>query len=442
MKRFCALKVFFFIYILPFSGHAFSIPTIPKLHLPHVTKPKAQYTLDLGTFKTEKDARTFRNKVASEQGIPVQIKRDHKALYTVYAGPTGDVRKLRALKSKYVSTSPKKSAWPNAFGHALGKVKKPKAQSKETLYTLDLGTYKVEKNANAYRNKMASKLDMPVHIKKTDNALYVVYVGPSDDVRKLQAIRHKYVLAPTKTKKSVSPRLPKHFGVLKYEIKDVSKFISFNIGPAFTEPGFTQTLLLWPETQNTYLSTGDTDTVGFIEVFFGGTRHFNKGYDAALGLSLLGSTNMNPEGDVLIASSPQFNNFFYSYKINHSHIALKGKLSSETFFHVPSVQPYVSGSVGVGFNYAYQFGMTPKLFEAVTPPLFQPNTETSFIYTVGIGLQKPLNNHWLIGAGYTFSDWGQSKLAAAPEQTLTGHGLTLNRLYVNAIELGFTYRPK
>lgn len=80
------------------------------------------------------------------------------------------------------------------------------------------------------------------------------------------------------------------------------------------------------------------------------------------------------------------------------------------------------------FNDAHGFHSTPTIFEAEPTPNFASHTQASFTYTVGAGVQKALSQHWQIGVGYEFTDWGKSSLGRAAEQTLN-QGLTLNHLY-------------
>ena len=69
---------------------------------------------------------------------------------------------------------------------------------------------------------------------------------------------------------------------------------------------------------------------------------------------------------------------------------------------------------------------------------FAAYTQTSFTYTLGAGIQKILTNHWQVGLGYEFADWGQSRLNRASEQTI-GQGLSLSHLYTNGLVFNLTY---
>jgi opacity protein-like surface antigen len=119
----------------------------------------------------------------------------------------------------------------------------------------------------------------------------------------------------------------------------------------------------------------------------------------------------------------------------HTHLALKGKLLAD---HNSMIIPWLSASIGVGFNQAHHFNNTPIISEAIASPNFSNNTMTAFTYTLGAGIQRNLNTHWQAGIGYEFSDWGKSQLGRAYEQTL-GSGLILNHLYTNGVLFNLTY---
>ncbi|HHS9463875.1 TPA: outer membrane protein, partial [Legionella anisa] len=76
--------------------------------------------------------------------------------------------------------------------------------------------------------------------------------------------------------------------------------------------------------------------------------------------------------------------------------------------------------------------------EALPNPDFADHTKTAFTYTLGAGVQKALNDHWQIGAGYEFADWGKSELGRAFGQTMNS-GLALNHLYTNGVLFNLTY---
>ena len=147
--------------------------------------------------------------------------------------------------------------------------------------------------------------------------------------------------------------------------------------------------------------------------------------------------NTTFSGNIWDDANPSFNNYNYAYNLNHKHIAVKGKLLGQ--LGLPCFnQPYISASLGVGFNTSHHFTSTPTIVEALPTPNFSSNTTTSFTYTLGIGIQGEITKNWQVGVGYEFADWGQSQLGRAPGQTM-GQGLSLSHLYTNGLMLNLTY---
>lgn len=205
--------------------------------------------------------------------------------------------------------------------------------------------------------------------------------------------------------------------------------------PVWERVGSTQTFYLTPEIEKSYVTSQSTHTLFDGEVFLGVQKTLSQTLQGQLGLAVAATSNANLSGVIWDDADPQFNNYTYSYKIQHTHAAAKGKLLADAGFWFI---PWVSASLGVGFNDAHGFHSTPTLFEALPTPDFSSHTQTSFTYTVGAGVQKALNEHWQIGAGYEFADWGKSQLGLAADQTL-GSGLTLNHLYTNGVLFNLTY---
>ena len=147
------------------------------------------------------------------------------------------------------------------------------------------------------------------------------------------------------------------------------------------------------------------------------------------------TSNAKLSGNIWDDADSAFNNYSYSYQVQHTHVAVKGKLLADRGHRFI---PWISASLGVGFNDAHGFQNTPLISQAVTMPNFTSSTEISFTYMLGVGLQKALSSHWQIGAGYEFGDWGQSQLSRASGQTLNS-GLSLNHLCTNGALFNLTY---
>jgi opacity protein-like surface antigen len=116
-------------------------------------------------------------------------------------------------------------------------------------------------------------------------------------------------------------------------------------------------------------------------------------------------------------------------------VALKGRLISNGKWFV---SPYISASVGVSFNHEFDFSIQPTNSTEVAPPPFNSNSNTSFVYTAGIGFQKSLTENLQVALGYEFADWGKAQLSRADGQTIN-QGLTVNNLYTNQLLLSLFY---
>ena len=211
---------------------------------------------------------------------------------------------------------------------------------------------------------------------------------------------------------------------------------TFSIGPVWENTGHRQTFYLTPSIEKTYVPSKSTHALADGELFFGWQRPLTNALHAQLGLAVATTSNADLSGHIWDDANPVYNNYNYAYQVQHTHIAVKGKLLRDTSFH--ALSPYISGSLGLGFNQAHNFSNTPTLFQAVTTPNFAANTSTSFTYTLGIGVQRALKEHWQAGVGYEFADWGHSHLGRASGQTLN-EGLSLNHLYTNGLLFNLTW---
>lgn len=210
---------------------------------------------------------------------------------------------------------------------------------------------------------------------------------------------------------------------------------SLSLGPAWTNPGQSQTFYLAPEAEKTFTANRKSETLLNSELFLGIQKQLPHAFQNQLGLALAATSSANLSGNIWDDAEPLFNNYTYSYQVQHTHIAIKDKLLLSSAY---SFLPWVSASLGVGFNRASGFSNTPSIFEAIAMPNFSSNTETSFTYAFGVGVQKAINQHWQTGVGYEFANWGKSQLGSAPGQTLNS-GLKLNHLYTQNLMFNLTY---
>ena len=217
---------------------------------------------------------------------------------------------------------------------------------------------------------------------------------------------------------------------------DYSVVATVSAGPAWNKAGQTQTLLLQPDFFNTYQAKKSTQTIAIGELFLGLQRRVSARLLGQLGLAIAATSQVRLQGDIWETANPVFNNFTYRYDTRQTRASIKGKFFSEAFSK--TWLPYLGGSLGAGFNKTYHFSSTPRLFETIQAPAFQSNKNTAFTYTVEIGIQKTLNQHWQTGLGYQFADWGCNALARAIGQTL-GTGLQLNHVLTQQLQFNMSY---
>lgn len=210
---------------------------------------------------------------------------------------------------------------------------------------------------------------------------------------------------------------------------------TLSLGPAWQSNGNTQTFYLSPGVEKTYTANSPTNAMTNAEIFLGLQKDLPHQFQGQLGLAVAFAGNAKLSGNIWDDADPKFNNYTYSYKVNHIHLALKGILLVDYGYWLT---PWVSGSLGVGSNHAYSFSNTPIIFEAMPNSNFSSNTVIAFTYTLGVGVQRVLNRHWQAGIGYEFADWGRSQLGRASGQTLNS-GLSMNHLYTNGFLLNLTY---
>jgi len=229
-------------------------------------------------------------------------------------------------------------------------------------------------------------------------------------------------------------------GTMSELMSDSQFLFGLSAGPTWVSGSQSQTINLEPDVKKTYTANNQKNLFPSAELFIGWqkplpARLIGQPLISQLGISIVGAGNAKRSGDIWEDADPDFDNFNYHYKIQHTDVAVKGRLIVHS---VCTFEPYIAGRIGIGFNRAYDFNITPKIVEEVAPPSFASNTTTSLIYTLGIGLQKSINTHLQAAIGYEFADWGQTQLSRAFGQTIN-HGLTESHLYANQVQLSLFY---
>lgn len=215
----------------------------------------------------------------------------------------------------------------------------------------------------------------------------------------------------------------------------INGVVAFSLGPAWVNHIPSQTLSIAPNIVNTYTRGEDNAALLSGELFLGLETHPFYRIISQTGLAIAAININDIEGDILSDGESEFNNYAYDYKLQHIHVAVKEKL---LFTTRTKISPWISASVGLAWNDAYDFNNTPKIFEAVKAPNFKDHTQTAFTYTLGIGFQYTLTRNWQAGIGYEFADLGKSALGSAEGQ-LTQDRLQAKHLYTNGVLFNLTY---
>ena len=213
-----------------------------------------------------------------------------------------------------------------------------------------------------------------------------------------------------------------------------TRVVTLSASPSWSKGGKAQTLFLQPDVEKTYTANKKMEALASGEAFLGWQKSLNHNILGQLGIALAASTDARLSGDQWEDADPDYNNYYYNYKINHWHLAAKAKLLAQ----ISMVQPYISGSMGLGFNRAHGFDVIPRIEMETPPPPFSDKTQIAFTYTLGLGVQKAVAKNWSVGVGYEFADWGKSRLAQGPMQTV-GQGLSLSHLYTHGVQCTISF---
>lgn len=208
-----------------------------------------------------------------------------------------------------------------------------------------------------------------------------------------------------------------------------------SMGPLWENAGETQTLYLAQNVKKTYSAANNTNTLVGLSLFWGVQKPLFNDILGQIGVTLSNASNAVLNGEIWDDANPKFNNLTYQYSIKATRIAAKGTL---LFDKNLIVIPWVSGSAGMSYNYYSNFLNVPKIFEAVRNPNFQSYTSQRFTYSFSAGFQKKLIDHWQLGVGYEFTDWGGGRLSKSAYQT-NFNALQMHHYYTNGLIFNITY---
>lgn len=226
--------------------------------------------------------------------------------------------------------------------------------------------------------------------------------------------------------------IPNNTNISKYFVPLV---FTGNIGPLWENAGQTQTFFLAPKVKKTYAAAKTTNVITTLSLFWGVQKSLATDLFTHFGVTVATASNAVLTGEIWDDGYPKFNNFTYQYSVKATRVAAKGILFYD--IKLPAV-PWLSASLGISYNNFYNFINSPKIFEAVTNFNFKHYTSTAFTYNFGAGLQKKIDNHWSLGLGYDFTDWGHGRLSKSFYQA-NFNAIKMQHYYTNGFVFNITY---
>ena len=111
----------------------------------------------------------------------------------------------------------------------------------------------------------------------------------------------------------------------------LQQVITFSIGPAWSNNGKTQTLILQPDLEKTYSATFHSNILPYGELFFGFQKRLNSILYNQLGLEIAGGGEAKLRGDIWEDADPDFNNYRYTYAISELRVMARTKFLIDIF---------------------------------------------------------------------------------------------------------------
>lgn len=185
-----------------------------------------------------------------------------------------------------------------------------------------------------------------------------------------------------------------------------------------------------------YQQSTSTQTVGLLETFLGMEARLSRLISLQPGFDLSIPTTFDVKSNFFQGTSvPSGSSNSYYYKVSSDQLLAATKL----FFNCEWYHPYLYGGIGLGFNRAFDYRANIPPFSTVTR-LYSNNSETSFSYAVGLGLDVDLTRRIRLGAGYRFSNFGAVALGQAVINTTPVAGsLSQPDLYVNEVVVQLSF---
>ncbi|VEB33501.1 outer membrane protein [Legionella cherrii] len=165
-----------------------------------------------------------------------------------------------------------------------------------------------------------------------------------------------------------------------------------------------------------YFSKKHNQTTGFVGGFLGTEYQLpHPGLFLQAGIEYDYFGNVRIKGLNAVGIEPDTSTFYnYSWRIQTQQVLAVAKLFTTTELTLGAPHqffPYLSVGLGAAFNNANEFSATTEETGSINiTPTFNDHTQSAFSYTLGIGVDTPINQQMRFGVGYRFSDFGKASL--------------------------------
>lgn len=214
-------------------------------------------------------------------------------------------------------------------------------------------------------------------------------------------------------------------------------------GVAILNPSHSQTYVSTDDNQFIYHEQNSNDVAGVFGVAVGKEYALPTNFLVQASLQYTLWTNVSIDANHSVGITPNTSTLYdYHYRLTGRQLLLtaKGLTTVKKIFH-----PYIMLGMGPAFNTMYDYDFTTNESGSLNAtPAFSDNTQASFSYAAGLGMDSDVNEHVRLGIGYQFSDLGNTSLvdgkihvgSAALAAPFT---LTLPHVYVNQVNVQLSY---
>ena len=189
-----------------------------------------------------------------------------------------------------------------------------------------------------------------------------------------------------------------------------------------------------------YSANNGSQTVGAFDGFFGMAWDFHPLWELQLGFGYNQTTSMSAKGSLLQSiGTPSANSFSYSYNVVARQYLVEGKLLGNFYEHY---HPYIELGLGASQNAAHSYAtkILPSSSAPTIAPQYPNQTNSSFSYNTGVGMDIDVLHNVRLGLGYRFINFGKVQLGSTVINTTpVSRVLSQSKFYVNEVLAELTF---